>query len=203
MVDIIAMRLEQGTSKNDRDFYTPTDSSSSINNEELAKALENHLYRRAPNFKAYADKSTLNSRLRVLTLAVLRRRLKNKSKTTPKTMGENRLIAIKKSVGDTEKYSKICQLANKVRSLRLQHCATACGSCQRTGGVCPMASAQSERFVQAGSKIPPPVRNLFFDTPLLVALEKTPLDRISEFDWDESMKNTEQIIETYQEWLSV
>lgn len=197
MLDLIQSRLERGTSKDDKDMCT---SSSSMDTLELAKALENHLYKRSPTFKAYADKSTLNTRLRVVTSAVLKRRLskKSKSQTRTKMMG-SRPIAIKKMVGDATKYAKICHLANQVRSLRLQHCAKACGSCQV--GVCSINRNQ-EHLIQAGTKVPTAVRELFFDTPLLVALEKTPLNLIPELDWDEVMKSTTLIMNAYQEWSS-
>jgi hypothetical protein len=197
MVGLIQSRLERGTCKHDKDMHN---SSTSMDTLKLAKALENHLYKRSPTFKAYADKSTLNTRLRVVTTAVLKRRLSKKSKSqTHAQMVGSRPIAIQKIVGDSTKYANICHLANQVRSLRLQHCEKACGSCQM--GVCSINRNQ-EHLIRAGTKVPKAVRDLFFDTPILVALEKTPLNLIPELDWDEVIKSTVQIMNAYQEWSS-
>jgi hypothetical protein len=59
-----------------------------------------------------------------------------------------------------------------------------------TGGACSRPFQENFPFV---------VRNLFFDTALIDAFEKTPVQRISSLDWDDLIDTAEKNFKAYHE----
>jgi hypothetical protein len=85
---------------------------------KLAHALEQHLYKTAPSFRDYADLKTLKSRIRLITVTLLRRRLRKRQKPTRdeslhQVLGKERFVQVK-------------DLVSEVKRLRLERLASEC-----------------------------------------------------------------------------
>ena len=49
--------------------------------------------------------------------------------------------------------------------------------------------------------MPPPIRDLFFGTELIEAMSSTPVNLIPDVDWDAKIRQTQNILQTYKDWL--
>lgn len=151
--------------------------------KSLAQILEKNLYNNAHHFEEYADVSTLNERIRLAALAfVSRRHLKKDQKS-------NRHQILLKALGE-KKYQEVCGLVKSIQDLRVQGaqsllCTTRC---------------ETKLVIPGQRTMPSAVRNLFFDTKIVKATEKTPLDQIELEKWDALIEQARANIEAFQEW---
>ena len=155
----------------------------SSSRKTLAQLLEKDLYNNAHDIEQYEDLSTLDSRIRLAALACLSRvRVKkiqkfSRRQTLHNTLGE-------------AKYQEVCNLVKAIQDLRSQvaeslRCTTKCET----------------RLTTLGKQtMPPAVRNLFFNTQLIIATENTPLDRIELEKWDTMIEQARGNILAFQEW---
>lgn len=168
-------RLEQA--EQELDHYYPVTT--------LAQLLENHLFSTAPSFEAYADQGTLNSRLRLITVALLRRRLRRGQKHL-------RSNVLKAHLG-LLKYNEVMQLVHTIKALQFARVSISCASCPREGP-CDASSIPAQRA------LPAEVRNIFFNTHLLRAVESVAVERIPLLPWDMMIGNAKANIRAYQDW---
>lgn len=155
-------------------------------------ALEKHLYRSARTIEAYADKSTLNSRLRLVTITLLRRRRN-------KTEKEVRSHVLKQTLGAS--YPEAVALVQRIKQLRSQRLQQDCAQCTERG--CSLLSNSARiNTIAPQQRLPPPVRALFFDVALVNAFEGAQAQRIPNLPWAIMIEQAEGVIHQYTEWNS-
>lgn len=159
----------------------------------LAKALEQHLYKTAPSFREYADSKTLNSRLRLVTVALMARRRKQQQKLSRTDM-------LQQVLGE-ERFQEAAQLSKQVRMLRLQRLVRDCPKCKQDG-TCPIDGGSLSNNVPftAQGTVPEPVQALFFKTELVQAFDTTPAELIRMINWEDLLDEARSNMERYQEW---
>jgi hypothetical protein len=156
---------------------------------KLAEALEQHLYKTAPSFREYADCQTLNSRIRFVTVALLRRRAK---KNQNLTRGD-----VLKQILGKERCLEATKLVQDVKMMRLGRLAICCPKYK--AGLRSISGGKNDSF-EAQEAIPVPVRSLFFNTALVQAFETTPVERIPLINWDTMMEEARFNVQNYNEW---
>jgi hypothetical protein len=147
--------------------------------KKLAKFLEQLLFQSSSSFAEYSDLSTLENRMRLELTVKLQRRLtmSTKQKRTQiliQILGKKKFIRVKKLVA-TIKLEK----NKKVATMKC------------SGEVCSIPFRGS---------LPQVVRDLFFETALLDAFERSSLEKIAKLDWDVLMTNAEDNLRAYQVW---
>jgi hypothetical protein len=151
--------------------------------KSLAQILEKNLYNNARYFEEYADVSTLHERIRLAALAfVSRRHLK-------KVQKRSRRRILHKVLGE-QKYQEVCDLLKSIQDLRAQgaqsfRCTTCC---------------ETKLVIPGQQTMPSAVRNLFFNTKIVVATENAPLHQIELKKWDALIEQARANIEAFQEW---
>jgi hypothetical protein len=143
-----------------------------------AKILEEMLYRSASSFDEYQDLSTLESRIRIVVMVKLQRRMQTKNSKAFRTKVLQRCLQ--------SNYLKASELVRAIQLAKNEKVATM----KCTGGACSRPFQENFPFV---------VRNLFFDTALIDAFEKTPVQRISSLDWDDLIDTAEKNFKAYHE----
>lgn len=179
MVRLIEKKLQN--TMTDEDFPLST----------LADALEKHLHKIAPTFREYTDSKTLNSRLRLVTVALLRRRRKEQQRTS-------RLDVLIQVIGE-EQYREAAQLVSQVKLLRLQRLARDFPRCAKDG-TCEISGGSFNTPFEAQDKVPEPVRLLFFRTQLVQSFENAPSERIPVIRWNDLLEEARSNMERYREW---
>jgi hypothetical protein len=144
-----------------------------------AKCLEQLLFQSASSFEIYQDLSTLDSRIRTVVAVKVQRRMQASSK-------KNRSQVLRKTLGRA-RYAKALELVREIQLSKNQKVATM----KCTGGVCTRPFRQS---------FPPVVRNLFFETALMDAFERSPVEKIPPMDWDGLITNAEENLRAYHQW---
>jgi hypothetical protein len=157
---------------------------------QIAQSLEQLLFKTAPTFRDYANTKTLKSRIRLLTVSLLRRRLK-------KRQIPSREEALKSSLG-AELFLEVWQLSREVKLLRLNRISLNCQSC-RGNEMCTLPSERPLPF-KAQEQLPVPVRSLFFETDLVQAFDSAPVDRIPQLDWKTMIEQARNSIRLYNDW---
>jgi hypothetical protein len=160
--------------------------------DKLAQVLEQHLYKTAPSFRDYADIKSLKSRIRLVTVALLRRRLKKRQQPT-------REESLQQELGE-ERFGQVKKLVLEVKRLRLELMASECSS-----SVCCRQKQRDEtcgRTLSAKSQelISWPTRCLFFKTTLVESFETAPVHRIPELNWDAMIAEAHLNILNYNGW---
>jgi hypothetical protein len=151
--------------------------------KSLAQVLENNLYNNAHHFDEYADVSTLHERIRLAALAFMSRcHLK-------KVQKRRRHKILRKALGE-QKHQDVCDLVKAIQDLRAQgaqsfRCTT---------------NSETKLVIPGQRTMPSAVRNLFFNTQIVVATENTPLDQIELEEWDAMIDQARANIEAFQEW---
>jgi hypothetical protein len=158
---------------------------------KLAHVLEQHLYKTAPSFRDYADLKTLKSRIRLITVTLLRRRLRKRQKPT-------RDESLHQVLGK-ERFFQVKDLVSEVKRLRLERLASECSGfgCRqkRRDDTCVRTpSSKSQETISW------PMRCLFFKTTLVEAFESAPVNRIGELNWDAMMEEARFNVQSYIRW---
>ena len=147
--------------------------------KKIAKCLERFLFQSSSSFAAYSDLSTLENRIRLELTVKLQRRLTMSTK-------RNRAQILMKCLG-REKYVRVQDLVGEIKSEKNKKVATM----KCSGGVCSIPFRGS---------LPRVVRDLFFETALLDAFERSSLEKVATFDWDVLMINAEDNLRAYKAW---
>lgn len=153
---------------------------------KLAKVLEQHLYKTAPSFREYADLDSLKSRIRLVTVSLLRRRLKKRQQPT-------RDESLQQVLG-VDRFNQVKNLVCEVKMLRLERLASECSSsfcCRQKRRDYTTLSSKSQETISW------PLRCLFFKTTLVEAFESAPVNRIAELNWDAMMEEARLNIQSY------
>ena len=151
----------------------------------LAKKLEALLFHNAPCFEVYADESTIDSRIRLAAIALVSRQRLRKAQEK-----KDQRQALMKALGE-DMYHQVCDTVRAVQDLRLRGAA----SCRCTTTCC-----QKKIHIPGQRVMPPPVRNLFFETNLIDAAENTPLDKISSVDWKSMVVEAQENMKAFHKW---
>ena len=149
--------------------------------QKAAESLERKLFQSSTSFEAYSNLSTLDERIRILITIQLQRRM-NKSNR------RDRIQTLTTIMG-AEMYSRIEELVKEIKLIKNQKVATM----KCSGDSC------SASFVKDGN-FPEPVRNIFFNTGLLDAFERSPLDKAAQVNWDTLLATASQNMKAYLEW---
>lgn len=155
----------------------------SENIPNMAKGLEQLLFQSAFSDTSHCDLSTLDERIRLLLTVTIQRRLKNKSSNK-----RNRSQVLRKTLGK-EKYFYIQNLVGDIRLQKNKKVATM--KCCSEDGVCSIPFRKT---------LPRPVRDLFFDTALMDAFERSPLENVNKVNWDGLVKDAEENLQAYRNW---
>ena len=148
---------------------------------KLAQSLEKYLYKNAPSFEAYSDKSTVDMRLRLVAVALLSRRRDHHK--------ISRRRALQTALGNP-KYQQVCDLVKAVQDLRLRGAP----SCRCTTACCKKIDIPGQRVM------PPAVRSLFFHTDIVEAATTTPVEQAPFLQWDAMIHQARDNIQAYQDW---
>lgn len=158
-------------------------SDSQQDTEAAAKVLEEMLFRSANTFSAYQDMSTLESRIRIVVTVKLQRRMMQAKRNITA-----RQQALQKCLQEAN-YSKAANLVQEIQLAKNKKVATM----KCSGGQCSRGGPSfKENFPLA-------VRNLFFNTALIDAFEKAPVQRLSSLDWDTLIQVAEKNLDEYKE----
>lgn len=173
-------------------------SCASLPSAKLAIAVERHLYSTSRSIQAYADKKTLNSRLRLVLVTLSRRRMSRAQRS-------QRHAVLRKKMGE-KLYKEVIDTIAQIQTLRLTRIARDCPSCQ--GGSCTLRSTGNVqvRVIEAQTRPPSPVRRLFFETRLCPAFETaetTPVDQPRDLDWTTLVQQAKKSLHDYKQWESV
>jgi hypothetical protein len=147
--------------------------------KKIAKCLEQFLFQSSSSFSNYSDLSTLESRMCLELTVKLQRRLTMSTK-------RSRTQILIRTLGK-EKYIRLRDLVCEIKLEKNKKVATM----KCSGGVCSIPFRGS---------LPRPVRDLFFETALLDAFERSSLERIATFDWNVLMTNAEDNLRAYKVW---
>lgn len=162
--------------------------SSSTNTTDLGKAarlLDELLYRSASSFESYRDLSTLDRRIRTIIAVKVQRRMQTRH------LKSNRRTALKKHLGG-QKYFETAELVREIRLVKNQKVSTM--KCTNKTSCCRGIGNAS-----SSSSFPPVIRNLFFETALVNAFEKTPVERIPILDWEGLITTAKSNLKAYHE----
>ena len=154
---------------------------------DFAQAIEKHLFRTATSLKAYADPSTINSRLRLVCVALQRRRLQ-------KTQKLQRSSVMKQALGDA-RYDETMNLLAQIRDLKVEFVSQSCSKCTMKGG-CERADTR----LQAQRVVPERIRRLFFNTRLVTVVDAASMDQLLNQDWDALIEQALANVHFYQSW---
>ena len=157
---------------------------------QLAQTLEQLLFKTAPSFREYADTKTLKSRIRLLTVSLLRRRMK---KRHVQTRGE----ALRAALG-VERLVEVTELVHTVKQLRLVRTSWGCRRCENDA-LCILPKENASSFTPQ-EQVPPPVRSLFFETALVQAFDNAPVERVLQLDWETMIDQARYNIRRYNSW---
>jgi hypothetical protein len=91
------------------------------------------------------------------------------------------------------KYNEVMQLVHTIKALKFARVSISCASCPREGP-CDASSIPAQRV------LPQEVRNIFFNTHLLRAVESVAVERIPQLPWDMMIGNAKANIRAYQDW---
>jgi hypothetical protein len=173
IVEILADRLRDQSEEKHRNENIP----------KIAKGVEQLLFQSAFSDASHCDLSTLDERIRLLLTLAIQRRLKNKTSNM-----RNRSQVLRKTLGK-EKYFYIQNLVGEIRLQKNKKVATL--KCCSDNGVCSIPFRKT---------LPQPVRDLFFDTALLDAFERSPLENVNKVNWDGLVANAEENLLAYHKW---
>jgi hypothetical protein len=156
-------------------------SQNNSNSQDAAKAskyLEELLFQSAASLEIYQDMSTLESRIRTIVAVKLQRRMhssskKDRSKVLCKTLGPKR-------------YQQAQRLVKEIQLAKHKKVATM--KCM--GGACSRPFRES---------FPTVVRHLFFETALMDAFERSPVEKIPSLGWNGLLADAEGNLRAYQE----
>jgi hypothetical protein len=148
---------------------------------QLAKRLEQLLFQSATSFESYCELPTLEPRLRIVLTVQLQRRLSKSSKL-------NRGRILRKILGKA-KFNRVQDLVRDIRLQKNKKVATM----KCSGGTCSLPFRQ---------RLPQPVRDLFFNTSLLDAFERSPLENSPILEWDALIAAAEDNLQAYHEWAN-
>lgn len=149
---------------------------------KMSECLERLLFQSEPCFKRYSDISTLKTRMRYVICTRLQKRMNASVK-------RNRRKHLLDTIGK-ERYEIADAL---VQNIKIEQCKKV-ASMKCFGGLCSTPFKRDSNF-------PQPIRDLFFETPLLDAFERSPIDTITTMDWDVLIEDAREKLSNYRRWV--
>jgi hypothetical protein len=176
-------RLRVKFQSDERVSYSGSSSSTTTTKDpehipKTARVIEQMLFRQAKSLSDFTDRSTLDSRIRVLMTILLQRRMCKGSQ-------RNRAQILQQLMG-RPRYQQAAHLLQEIRQAKNAR----------------VAQLRCQQFCVAGfdHTIPGPVRNLFFQTNLMSAFEKYPVQRLDRVDWRELIEQAEENLRVYKDY---
>lgn len=160
-----------------------------------------------PSSDAAASRQSLDQRMRALQLALQKRRHAAKDSRSHHQRPKTRRQALIEAVG-AQKAEKVVSLIREIRVLRLRRRDLLDGAsleckqslvCTREGGC--SKNLYTLRTSQDG-KLCKQVKDIFFNTPLLDALEKSPLEQFGQLPWDAMYDQGLKHVQAYRDFLN-
>jgi len=179
MASLIQRRLSQVNDETDANLAKASPS--------FAQAIEKHLFNTAPSFSAYANPATLNSRLRLVTVALLRRRSRKSQKLHRESILKNKL--------GEQNHREAVNLIEQIQKYKVRLVAKDCAACNLDGTCSPIDSG-----IKAQKVAPNAIRRLFFQTRLVTVFDSLPLACLEQQDWPALMEEATSNIRIFQEW---
>jgi hypothetical protein len=161
---------------------------------KIAVTLEKRLYKSAVSFESYCDKKTLESRLKVV-LYEWKSQRRDKKKRLSSLTKRRRSQFLKQKLG-LEEYVLAEWLVVEIKQKRTSLASESCAQCQIRNPDMPITSS-------FGEQLPLPVRNLFFNTPLVEAFETYSLQRLQYYGHhylEELIVQAENTMREYDDW---
>lgn len=150
---------------------------------KTARALEHLLFRQAKDLRAYKDASTLDGRLRGLMTILVRRKMMG-GNSSRKTYDRTRLLI---QILGPQRFKHCKDLVQKVKRARTNKVAKL--KCNNV--VCGRTFDQ---------QLPPVVRMLYFETFLIDAFEKYPINKLPNLDWNMLIDQAELTLRDFELW---
>ena len=151
---------------------------------KTARALEHLLFRQAKDLRAYKDASTLDGRLRGLMTILVRRKMMGRNSSRRKTYDRTRLLI---QILGPQRYKHCKDLVQKV-------------NCARTNKVAKLKCNNVVCGRTFDQQLPPVVRMLYFETFLIDAFEKYPMNKLSNLDWNMLIDQAELTLRDFELW---
>lgn len=169
----------------------------------VACVVERHLLKQAESFDEYADKETLETRLRYLLSQLLRRRLQQQAKAggsqraRPSSSNQPNCnvsnMRLKCALGS--QFTEAMKVLREIQTLKLRQASMGCASDECRRQVCGR--------LPLPANMPSPVRSLFFETDLVPAIAQAAnLDkgRAATVNWSALIHQAKRNIDCYKEW---
>jgi hypothetical protein len=161
---------------------------------KIAVNLEKRLYKSAVSFESYCDMRTLESRLKVVLYEWTSQRRDKKRRRSSLTK-RRRSQFLKEKLGRAG-YALAEWLVVEIKQKRTSLASESCAQCQIRN---PDISITSS----FGEQLPLPVRNLFFNTPLVDVFETYSLQRLQYYGHhylEELIVQAEKTMREYDDW---
>lgn len=176
--------------------------SATAESSDLSQRLGKVLAMAAPASEGCDDKKTFELRMRNLQSVIQKRRDAAKASTQQQKSRRQRLIEV---VG-TQRAQCIVALVREIRVLRLRRkdLGTAAFeaqmplACGRGGCSANVYSLKSD---SPYGKMPQEVRDLFFNTAIVDAVEKASLSNFGKLPWNQLYAQGKQRVQAYRTWL--
>ena len=154
------------------------------------------------------DEASLDEQLRRLQNRLTQQRLRRHTKRSSQATHVNNTQATPKD-DNTPRSQILLACLGQQRYLRLQslleqfqHLGVAQSCCGPSCSDGRRSSSTSPRTLQGHTQVPPPVRQLFFQTRLLSTVHHTPIHQLQSIThWDELLDEAERHMKAYQAWL--
>lgn len=184
----------------------------------FAGRLEELLFKTAKSVEAYSDSKTLDRRLKALMAAMQKRKARkaepsatqqtkerppsrsSTSKATGRAMQEQRKRKVLFRLLGQAGMARVFKVIAEIKLIHLGREVT------QGNPYAPikMCTAQGCSFLvpcQGDQKVPQVVRDLFFNTAIVAAYQKTPAERLPSLPWDQLLVQGEARLAAYHKWL--
>lgn len=183
----------------------------------FAKRLEELLFKTAKSVEAYSDSKTLDRRLKALMAAMQKRKarkaepsaIQQKKQRSPSQSSSSK--ANGRAIQEQRKRNFLLRVLGKARMARVLKAIAEIKLIQLGREVTqgnpyapvPLCTPQGCSFLvpcKGDQKAPLVVRDLFFNTAIVAAYEKTPAERLPSLPWDQLLVQGEARLAAYHKW---
>lgn len=172
--------------------------------EKMATTLEQHLFNMAPTLQDYSNVQTLELRLKIVLQRLRRkkqqgnhhRRPVRSPSSTPSKVSSGNISLLKQQLGDG-RYHQVQQLIQTIQREKQQLVGATCTNCRMKDKDNSLLLPGATSF---GSEFPPPVKNLFFQTPLIGQWERHLKNGARIISWEPLIQQAQANLEAFQQW---
>jgi len=182
--------------------------------EALAKRLDVLLFEKASSLQEYSNIVTLEGRVKSLLTHMLGRCLERAANR--ESLSRERTLC--QVLGGKEALRQVLALVQDIKRMQWgapapnhkhrRNTSTTSSSSSSMSSVTSMSSYASSRSSSSSSSgmsnnktMDKAVQDLFLNTPIVQALERTPTDALTKVPWEELVEQGRQVVVTYKAWL--